>query len=39
MDGVCDAHRRDKRCIHNIYRETRGNETTLKAYANISVYY
>jgi len=36
---VCDAYRREKRCIQEIYRETRGKETTLRAYKNMSVYY
>jgi len=39
MDGVCDAYRREKRCIQDFYKETRGKETTLKVYANMSVYY
>ena len=39
MGGVCDAYRREKKCMPDFQKQRGGKETTLKAYANMSVYY
>jgi hypothetical protein len=39
LGGMCDTYRREESCMQDYQRETEGNETTLMAYANMSIYY